>query len=115
MMRRWRHSRFFPQQIEQGSKKCTTFDWIVSRCADATGKTAPREIIHLLNSARVEEIKRLELGSVPAEGDALFDRSVFKPALAEVSEARLVQTICAEYADLKRDIERLEGEKTEQT
>lgn len=107
--------RFFPSQVEQGSKKRGTFDWIISRCADATGKTAPREIIHLLNSAREEEIKRLELGGSPPEGDALFDRSVFKPALAEVSGARLVQTIYAEYAELKQYIERLDGEKTEQT
>jgi hypothetical protein len=107
--------RFFPPQVEQGSKKRTTFDWVISRCADATGKTAPREIIHLLNSAREEEIKRLELGGSPPDKDALFDRSVFKPALAEVSGARLVQTIYAEYVDLKPCIERLEGEKTEQT
>ena len=107
--------RFFPLQVEQGSKKRSTFDWLVSRCSDATGKTAPREIIHLLTSARDEEIKRIELGGSPPEGDVLFDRSVFKPALAEVSKARLVQTIYAEHPDLKRYIESLDGEKTEQT
>jgi hypothetical protein len=72
--------RFFPQQVEQGSKKRNTFDWIISRCADASDKTAPREIIHLLNSAREEEISRLELGGTVTEGDVLFDRTVFKPA-----------------------------------
>jgi hypothetical protein len=107
--------RFFPQQVEQGSKKRNTFDWIISRCADASDETAPREIIHLLNSVREEEISRLELGGKPTEDDILFDRSVFKPALAKVSEVRLVQTIYAEYADLKPQIEALEGEKTEQT
>jgi hypothetical protein len=107
--------RFFPQQVEQGSKKRLTLDWMISRCADGTDKTAPREIIHLLNTLREKEIERLERGQVAAPGDQLFDRSTFKPALEVVSEARLVQTIYAEYPDLKPWLLELEGEKTEQT
>jgi hypothetical protein len=107
--------RFFPKQVEQGSRKSTTLDWIISRCADATSKTAPREIIHLLNSAREQEVARIERGeNAPAE-DIIFDHTVFKPALATVSEARLVQTVYAEYPDLKPWLVELEGEKTEQT
>ena len=40
--------RLFPKQVEQGPQKPTTLAWIISRCADGTGKTAPREVIHLL-------------------------------------------------------------------
>jgi hypothetical protein len=58
--------RFFPKQVEQGSRKSTTFDWIISRCADANQRTAPREIIHLLNSVadevRVADHRRVHLG-----------------------------------------------------
>jgi hypothetical protein len=107
--------RFFPKQVEQGSRKSTTLDWIISRCADASGKTAPREIIHLLNSAREQEVARVERGENAPPGDIVFDHTVFKPALATVSEARLVQTIFAEYPDLKPWLTALEGEKTEQT
>lgn len=107
--------RFFPKQIEQGSRKSTTFDWIVSRCADATGKTAPREIVHLLNTVRQEEIARIERGENAPPLDVIFDHTVFKPALAVVSEARLVQTIYAEYPELKPWLVELEGEKTEHT
>ena len=42
--------RVFPAQVQQGSRKPSTLDWIISRCADGTGKTAPRELIHLLTS-----------------------------------------------------------------
>lgn len=107
--------RFFPQQVEQGPKKRLTLDWMISRCADGTDKTAPRELIHLLTTLREKEIERLERGQAAPEGDQLFDRSIFKPALAVVSEARLVQTIYAEYPDLKASLFELEGEKTEQT
>jgi len=106
---------FFPPQVEQGTKKRSTLDWMISRCADGTDKTAPRELIHLLNTLREKEIERVERGEPVPAGDQLFDRSVFKPALAVVSEARLVQTIYAEYPDLKLAIAELEGEKTEQT
>jgi hypothetical protein len=107
--------RFFPKQVEQGSRKSTTFDWIISRCADASQRTAPREIIHLLNSLREQEVARIERGENKPSGDIIFDHSVFKPALATVSEARLIQTIYAEYPDIRLFLAELEGEKTEQT
>ena len=107
--------RFFPQQVEQGPKKRLTLEWMISRCADGTDKTAPREVIHLLNTLREKEIERIERGEFSPTGDQLFDRSVFKPALEVVSEARLVQTIYAEFPDLKPSLVELEGEKTEQT
>jgi len=107
--------KLFPDQVDQGSKKPPTLDWILSRCADGTGKTAPREVIHLLNTIRDQEIRRLGQGKpLPPDG-ALFDRSVFKTSLLPVSEARLVQTIYAEYPSTKPIIVRLTGEKTEQT
>src|SRR5215471_6810129 len=107
--------RFFPLQVEQGTRKPSTFDWMVSRCADGTVKTAPRELIHLLISIREKEIELLERGEEAPPDEHLFDRSVFKEALPTVSEARLVQTLYAEHPDLRELISRLSGEKTEQT
>jgi hypothetical protein len=87
----------------------------VTRCADGTGKTAPREMIHLLNCILEQEIKRLEQGGTPAPGDQLFDRSVFKSALPTVSDARLNQYLYAEYASERPFVSKLDGEKAEQT
>ena len=107
--------RLFPQQVEQGERKATTFDWMVGRCADGTGLAAPRELIHLLNCIRDEEIRRLERGENPAPGEQLFDRSVFKQALPTVSETRLNTYLYAEYPAERPFVERLRGEKSEQT
>jgi hypothetical protein len=108
--------RVFPAQVDQGSKKPPTLDWMISRCADgASRKTAPRELIHLLTSLRDKEIGRLELGEPPAPGEQLFDRSVFKEALSIVSETRYNQNLLAEHPDLKEILAKLNGEKTEQT
>lgn len=107
--------RMFPPQVEQGSRKTKTWDWMITRCADGTGKTAPREMIHLMISLRHEEIARLERGEELPPEEQLFDRSVFKAALPAVSEARLVQNLYAEYPELKLIIAKLSGQKTEQT
>ncbi|MGH6845450.1 MAG: P-loop ATPase, Sll1717 family, partial [Methylocella sp.] len=107
--------RVFPPQVDQGSKKPPTLDWMISRCADGARKTAPRELIHLLTSLREKEISRLERGEPQAPGEQLFDRSVFKEALSIVSETRYHQNLIAEYPNLKDILTKLNGEKTEQT
>jgi len=107
-------ARIFPPQVEQGPQKATTFNWMVTRCADGSGKTAPREMIHLLNCIREEEIGRLERGGSAAPGEQLFDRSVFKLALPTVSETRLNTYLFAEYPAERPFLEKLRGEKAEQ-
>ncbi|MGH7116744.1 MAG: P-loop ATPase, Sll1717 family, partial [Stellaceae bacterium] len=107
--------KLFPRQVEQGPQKATTFNWMVTRCADATKKTAPRELIHLLNSILEQEIKRLENGGKPDPDRKLFDRSVFKQALPTVSNARLTQYLYAEYPNQREFLEKMDGAKAEQT
>jgi hypothetical protein len=106
--------RIFPSQVEQGPQKVTTFNWMVTRCSDGTGKTAPREFIHLLRCIRDEEIKRLERGGPTVDGEQLFDRSVFKLALPTVSSNRLNTYLYAEYPTEREFLEKLEGQKAEQ-
>lgn len=107
--------RLFPEKVEQGPRNPTTFKWMVTRCADGTGNTAPRELIHFLNSLQNEEIKRLEVGGKAAPEDQLFDRSVFKQALPIVSNSRLNTYLYAEYPEERQFVEKLKGQKSEQT
>jgi hypothetical protein len=105
--------RIFPLQVDLGEKKPSTIDWMLSRTQDGTKQTAPRELIHLLNSIVTEEVRRLEIGTPEAEGDNLFSRQAIKDALIPVSKARLEQTIYAEYPSLRNPIDRLDGGKSE--
>lgn len=107
--------RLFPLQVDSGPKNPSTFDWIVSRVADANEKTMPREVIHLLTALREEQLNKLERGEPPPDGDALFDKAAVKDALKPVSQARLDQTLLAENPQLVQYIRALEGEKTQQT
>jgi hypothetical protein len=107
--------RMFPEQVDLGERKSTTFEWMLTRTADGTNNTAPRELIHLLSSARDQQLKLLEMGAPEPEGEVLFDRAAIKAALPEVSKARYEQTLCAEHPTLKTILDKLEGEKTQQT
>lgn len=106
--------RLCPEQVEVGANKPETFDWVLSRTRDGTKANAPRELIHLFNSLREVEVKRLEIGGEPPEGDRLFARPSFKDALPEVSKVRLEQTMFAEYPSQKPWVEKLRGAKTAQ-
>lgn len=105
--------RMFPDQVEAGPQKPDTFDWMLGRTRDATRQNAPRELIHLLNSLRDVQIRRLEIGDTAPENGQLFVRNVFKDALPEVSRTRLEQTLYAEYPETRERIEMLRGEKTQ--
>lgn len=104
--------RIFPEQVDVGPNKPRTLEWMIGRTRDGTGMTAPREIIHLLNSLREVQIRKLEIGEAEPEGEQLFARPAFKEAMREVSRARLEQTLYAEYPSLKRYLDDLTGEKT---
>lgn len=104
--------RLLPDQVEVGPNKPKAFDWILGRTSDGTEQNAPRELIHFLNSAREEEMRRLDLESTDGDTDAIFSRTALKSALPEVSKVRLVQTLYAEYPDLRRYIAGLEEQKT---
>lgn len=105
----------FPEQIDIGQKQPKTLDWLLSRTADGFGRTAPRELIHLLIESRDEQLKLFQLGHAAPNGNHLFDKTAIKAALPAVSKARYEQTLCAEHPALRKFLDPLEGEKTEQS
>ena len=107
--------RIFPAQIAVGQKQRSTLDWILSRVADGSKRTAPREVIHLLSVTRDEQLKLYELGNAEPPAENLFDRGAIRQSLGEVSMVRYEQTLCAENPTLKSYLDQLEGQKTQQT
>lgn len=107
--------RMFPNQVDLGSRKPTTLDWMLSRTRDGTDTNAPRELVHFLKSLRAEQMRHFEIGETSPDGEALFLRQSFKDALPEVSRARLAKTLYAEYPEYRDSVELLRGEKTQQS
>lgn len=107
--------KIYPAQVDSGSRKPETIKWLISRVADGTGNAAPRELIHLLNQARDEQIKSLEIGESTSSDNVLFQPLAFKRALPIVSKVRLEQTLYSEHPDLQQYIQLMEGEKASHT
>lgn len=103
--------RIFPEQVEQGQKRRKTWEWILTRIQDGSDKAAPRELIHLVDAARLAEIRRLEQGAKQA--DSLISPLAIEQALLEVSRMKLESAIYQEYPDLKPHLEKLRKKKTE--
>lgn len=106
--------RILPEKVDTG-KNPESFDWIISRVQDGSKKTAPRELIHMLECMISNQLKKLEQGKPEPENEMLFERNIFKESLKIVSKVRYEQTFCAEYPDLKPYTELLRGEKSEQS
>lgn len=107
--------RIFPHQVVLGERRPSAFGWMLTRTSDGTKQTAPRELIQLLNQARDEQLRNMEIGASDISGGELFGGSAIKKALDGVSHQRLNQTIYPEYPALKPFIEKLESQKAEQT
>lgn len=106
--------RLAPQQVDTG-KNPDTFDWIVSRTTDASGNPVPREVIHLMDLAKDFQIQKFERGGESPSDEILIDRSAFKESLPQVSKVRYEQTLLPEHPEVREYLERLEGEKCEQS
>ncbi len=96
--------KFFPLTVESGENQSKTFKWIINRIQDAKQKSAPRELIQMVNRAKEEELKLIETGQSKSENSVAFSSSCLKKAYSLVSKTK-VETFFAEYADLRFALE----------
>lgn len=103
-----------PDQIDPGSRRPKTYEWMIGRAKDGTGNTAPRELIHLLTESRNEQLAIIERGQQDSDETFLLTREAIRGALPKVSQVRLEQTLYAEYPQLKPFVSSLDREKSQQ-
>jgi hypothetical protein len=104
--------RLAPEKIDTG-KNPETFGWICSRIRDGQKISAPRELIHFFESLLELQIKKLERGGAEPDAELMFDKLIFKDALANVSQVRYEQTLLAEYSEFQPMLEALRNQKGE--
>ena len=107
--------KIFPKQVDIGKRMPKTLDWMLSRTADGSRRTAPRELIHLLLESRDEQLKLYQLGNSQLVSDELFSKASLRAALPAVSKIRYEQTLCAENSSLRPYLNKLERERTQQS
>lgn len=99
----------FERLFEGGESPASMLDWAIGSIEDGHGRSAPRELIHLLGELRDQQIERLQVGRSAPSGNALFDSDVRFVALREVSEVHLDQTLYTEIPKVRDFVEALRG------
>lgn len=107
--------KMFPEQVDIGEKQSDTFDWILNRVRDGLGLAAPREVIHFHNEVINCEKEAISIGARKIEPPNIFSRQSIKAATAEVSKVKTEQNLFAENSHLKQYIQKLDGNKAEQS
>jgi len=105
--------RIFPKKVEAGSRKSSTFDWMLNRVTDGNGVYTPREMIHFVQELRNEEMQKLIRGEDNSSGENLFGTNIFKDAYKNVSKEKFEKVLLSEYPDLREYFLKFEGHHTE--
>jgi hypothetical protein len=105
----------FPDQVEEGSRRPKTLDWMLSRIRDGNNVKPPRNLIELVTKAREEQL-RAEDREEPRDfepGQVLINSEAIKNALGRLSKDRVEDTLMAESGEYQEYIERFRDGKAE--
>lgn len=95
-----------------GGSNQAVLDWALEAISDGHGRSAPRELIHLLTVLRDKQIERLQVGREDPEGKVIFEADVRAAAMIEVSTVHLEQTLYSEIPKVRRYVEAMRGGST---
>jgi hypothetical protein len=104
----------FPNQIDQGERKSTSWNWVMSRIRDGNGVKPPRNLIDLViksREAQMRQEEREERAFVP--GTVIIEADAIKRGLTRLSTDRVEDTLLAESGDATPLIEKFRKGKSE--
>jgi hypothetical protein len=106
--------RIFPGQVDQGSRRPTTWSWMMSRIRDGNGIKPPRNLIDLIVKA-LEAQGRSEdrAARILAPEIPIIEADSIRRAQRALSEQRVQDTLLAESAELVPMIEKFRDGKAE--
>lgn len=104
----------FPEQVDPGERKPTTWAWMMSRIRDGNQIKPPRNLIDLVSKAREAQLRREERDARSIEsGSPIIESESLRRALSRLSEERVEDTLLAEAGADAASIERFRGGKAE--
>jgi hypothetical protein len=104
----------FPEQVDAGKRKPTTWNWVMARIRDGNQVKPPRNLIDLSMKAREAQLRREERDArVFARGVPIIESDAMRRALSRLSEERVEDTLMAEAGDAAGLVERFRKQRSE--
>lgn len=107
-------ARIFPEKVDAAANKPTTWNWMLSRIRDGQDVRPPRNLIDLVEFARLTQLRTDERQKTEWAGAPLIERESIKHGLTRLSAARVEDTLQAEFPNLQLYFELFRGGKAEQ-
>jgi hypothetical protein len=106
--------RIFPDQVIQGSRRPSTWTWMMSRIRDGNNIKPPRNLIDLIAKAKEAQIRSEErTPRTLGENVKIIEADAIRRAQRALSEQRVQDTLLAEVAELVPLIEKFRDGKAE--
>jgi hypothetical protein len=106
----------FPGQVDQGSRRPTTWNWILARIRDGNGIAPPRNLIDLVIKAQEAQLRKEARDATefePGSDGGVIRSDAIKRGLAALSSERVEDTLLAEAGNYAPLIERFRDGRAE--
>jgi hypothetical protein len=104
----------FPEQVDPGERKPTSWNWIMTRIRDGNNVKPPRNLIDLVTKAREAQLRQEERENRIFEpGVKIIESDAIRRGLSRLSADRTEDTLLAEAGDSAPLIERFRKGKSE--
>lgn len=106
----------FPAQVDLGSRRPTTWNWMLSRIRDGNGIAPPRNLIDLVTKAQEAQLRKEQRGASefePGAGGGVIESDALKRGLAALSAERVEDTLLAEAGEYAAAIEQFRDGRAE--
>jgi hypothetical protein len=106
----------FPSQVDLGSRRPTTWNWMLARVRDGNGIMPPRNLIDLVKKAQEAQMRKEERGATefdPASDSGVIQSDAIKRGLAALSKERVEDTLLAEAGEWAPLIEQFRDGRAE--
>lgn len=104
----------FPEQVDVGENRPTTWNWMLTRIQDGNRTRPPRNLIDLVRDAQAAQLRKEERSPRSyTSGLSLIEGETLKRGLEKMSSRRVEDTVLAESGSDAVYIERFRGGKAE--
>jgi hypothetical protein len=104
----------FPDQVDPGERKASTWPWMMSRIRDGNDLKPPRNLVDLVKKAQEAQMRREERESQEyARGSPIIGSEALKRGLSSLSEERVNDTLLAEIGEYAKYVQKFRDGKAE--